>query len=103
MSLETQYETKGSIFYIKIVGLMDYSTIDNFNVEIPEKITEIVVDFSALEFIDSTGIGAILSIIYKAVDRGIVVEFVSLNETVGELFDTVGVFRIIEALQKRGR
>jgi anti-anti-sigma factor len=103
MSMDTLYEQKGSTFYITISGLMDYSTIDSFNVDIPASSTNVVVDLSKLDFIDSTGIGAILSIIYKAVERGVPLELTGVNDTVKELFGTVGVFRIIDSLLKRGQ
>jgi anti-anti-sigma factor len=103
MILEMQHERKGSTLYVKIIGLMDYSTIDRFQLDIPDHIAKLVVDFSALDFIDSSGIGAVLSIIYYASERDLSVEFEGLHHTVSELFETVGVFRIMETLQKRGQ
>ncbi|MDB5053304.1 MAG: hypothetical protein JWM44_1354 [Bacilli bacterium] len=102
MSFELKKEVNESTYFVKIVGLMDYSTIDGFEFNIPEGISKIVVDFATLDFIDSTGIGAILSIIYAATERGIFIEFVGLNETLSDLFKTVGVFDIIEVLQMGG-
>lgn len=102
MNLEMKEEIKGSTLFVRIIGLMDYSTVDNFKVDFPDNINKIVVDFSGLDFIDSTGIGSILSIIHTASDRGLDVEFAGLNEGTRELFDTVGVYRVMEALLRGG-
>ncbi|MFC0213601.1 STAS domain-containing protein [Paenibacillus chartarius] len=98
MHLETHNEVHGEICTIKIIGLLDYSTIDSFKADIPNLINKIIVDFTSLDFIDSTGIGAVLSILYEASARGIGVEFAGLNEAVNELFSTVGVFQIMKGL-----
>lgn len=103
MTFNMREEVNETTFFVKVTGLMDYSTVDNFKVDIPDNITNIVIDFSGLDFIDSTGIGSILSIIYAAGDRGIGVKFKGLNKETQELFETVGVYRIKEALLKGGQ
>ncbi|NRF95577.1 STAS domain-containing protein [Paenibacillus frigoriresistens] len=103
MSLETIKEVRGSSLIIKIIGLMDYSTVDNFKVDFPDNINKIVVDLSELDFIDSTGIGGVLSILFEASVRGVSLEFEGLNETVYDLFDIVGVFQIMDTLLKEGK
>jgi anti-anti-sigma factor len=100
MSLEIVKEIRGSTYFLRIIGLMDYSTIDRFDVDIPGGVTAVHVDFGELDFIDSTGIGSVLSLIFAAKERNIPICFVGLNETVKDIFDTVGVFGIMEALQK---
>jgi anti-anti-sigma factor len=102
-SLEIKREINNSTLLLKITGLMDYSTIEGFEPNIPEKITNIIVDFSELDFIDSSGIGAVLSILYESKEHGASVKFMGLNETVTQLFDTVGVFQIMKALHWEGK
>ncbi|TJY42850.1 STAS domain-containing protein [Cohnella pontilimi] len=103
MPLHIEEQQKGHTLVLKLAGVMDYSTIDGFEPSIPEKTGEVVVDFSALDFIDSTGIGAILLIIHSAHEQDAAVKFTGLDDNIKELFDTVGVFRILESLRKRGR
>lgn len=103
MTFRAEKEMKESTLFIQIMGVMDYSTIESFQIEIPENADKIAVDFSGLEFIDSTGIGSILTLIYEARDRNKDIEFEGLNHEVRELFETVGVFRIMEALRRGGR
>ncbi len=101
--LEMKQHIQGSTLRVEIIGLMDYSTIDDFELGIPDNVTKIIVDLAGLDFIDSTGIGAFLSMIYDASERGSTVEFVSMNNVITELFDTIGIFRIMESLQKGGQ
>jgi anti-anti-sigma factor len=102
MSLEVIRKVNDSVLILKINGLLDYSTIDRFNPNIPDHISTVIVDLSDLDFIDSTGIGAVLSILYETSERGIILKFEGLNETVTEIFDTVGVFQIMKSLLKEG-
>jgi anti-anti-sigma factor len=102
MSLEIAKEIKESTLLVKIIGLLDYSTMDDFQLEIPDSIIKIVIDFTNLDFIDSTGIGAILGIVYNAKEHDRNVEFIGLNQTIVDLFETIGVFRVMEALKRTG-
>lgn len=100
MIFEMKEEVIEATYIVKIIGLMDYSTVDGFEFNIPENISKVVVDFTALDFIDSTGIGAILSMIYAASERKVSIAFTGLNEAVYDLFKTVGVFDIMKALNR---
>jgi anti-anti-sigma factor len=102
MHLEIRQERKDTTLLLHITGVMDYSTVDGMICDIPEGICRLTFELSGLDFIDSTGIGSVLSMIYEANDRRVQVTFEGLNEIVKELFDTVGVFRIIQSLQQRG-
>jgi stage II sporulation protein AA (anti-sigma F factor antagonist) len=102
MTLSIKKEIKESTLFVQIIGLMDYSTMDDFQLEIPSSVTKVVIDFTDLDFIDSTGIGAILGIIYSTKESDRNVEFIGLNQTVIDLFETIGVFRVMEALKRTG-
>ncbi|PYE48828.1 STAS domain-containing protein [Paenibacillus barcinonensis] len=96
LQVETVFEE--SEYTIMLKGLVDYSTIDQFSFHPPEQTSQITLDLSEVEFIDSTGIGTILSVIHYAGERQIGVEFEGLNDATQELFETLGVFKIMEAL-----
>jgi anti-anti-sigma factor len=101
LTVETSLDQGTRTFYIK--GVLDYSTISNFNDCVNDLggISNIVVDLTSLDFIDSTGIGAILELLYTSSEKEIVLEIDGINEEVKDIFNTVGVFRVIEALQRR--
>jgi anti-anti-sigma factor len=92
----------GTVQKVGMKGILDYSTVDSFDFinETPDYVTEIIVEFSDLEFIDSTGIGAILSILHKASSLGASVTFNGMSEETRDLFDTIGVFDIKKSLLK---
>lgn len=85
---------------IKLKGILDFSTVDSFNFHesIGESIIEVEVDFSELEFIDSTGIGAIISIIHMAARLKAKVYFIGMTNEIIDLFETIGVFEIKNSL-----
>ncbi|MFC7686970.1 STAS domain-containing protein [Ureibacillus sp. GCM10028918] len=88
----------------KLNGVLDYSTVDTFDFfnKTKESVTELEVDFSELDFIDSTGIGAILSILHSASNLNAKVNFVGMSDDTKQLFDTIGVFEIKKSLLGEG-
>lgn len=81
--------------------MLDYATIGTFkeaNLNLVG-VTVIIFEFSKLEFTDSTGIGAILDVIYLAGEQQIRVEFRGLGKDIESIFDTMGVFQILRTLQ----
>jgi anti-anti-sigma factor len=104
MDLVIAVSVASSVCTVKFTGTLDYSTAENFipQDEIPQGISSCTLDFSSLEFIDSTGIGLIISILHEAKDRNIGVVFASMNPETEELFDTIGVFKIREQLLRKG-
>lgn len=90
---------------LKVSGFLDYSSMDPFIKgirSIEEGIEKVIVNFGELEFIDSTGIGAIINLAHEANDRHFEVELVGMNPEVRDLFETIGVFDIMSSLQKEG-
>lgn len=98
-------EIANNICTFRVSGVLDYATMNPFieeiqSIELGTK--KVIVDFTELEFIDSTGIGAIINLVHEAMDKKFKVELDGINEEVKELFDTIGVFQIMETLQGEG-
>lgn len=94
---------RGSICTISVYGVLDYATMEPFNKEIKEidaTIDKVVIDFTGLEFIDSTGIGAIINLVHEALQKDFEVELTGIKPEIGELFETIGVYQIMQSLQK---
>ena len=102
MLLTVESNIDGTVQNIGMKGVLDFSTVDSFNFvnETPDFVTEFIVEFSELEFIDSTGISAILSILHKASSLGATVTFNGMSEETKDLFETIGVFEIKKSLLK---
>jgi anti-anti-sigma factor len=58
-----------------------------------EGCTELVVDFSNTEIVNSIGVSILLGVIDSAANAGAKVVFSEVNETTVELFDMLGVSR----------
>jgi anti-anti-sigma factor len=103
MTLTVGRHVTSSELTLTILGVLDYATIGNFNESLGdlEGITSIVIDFGEMEFTDSTGIGAILDTIYAAHEYNVRVVFRGLRQDVEAVFETMGVFQILQALQGR--
>ncbi len=94
---------EGSICTIAVNGVLDYATMDPFIEEIRAievGTTKVIIDFTELEFIDSTGIGAIINLVHEANAKEFAVELVGINTEIEELFETIGVYQIMQSLQK---
>lgn len=101
--LTIKKQVNNSTLTLSINGILDYSSIGNFHEHIETTgISKIIISFSDMEFIDSTGIGAILEIIHLGNENNISVELEDLSEAAKEIFDIIGVFQIQEALRKGG-
>jgi anti-anti-sigma factor len=96
-----------SVYSIVVEGVLDIATVDILHERVDqlekEDFTLLTVDFSKLLFIDSTGIGAILRVIYLSRDKGFSVKLDGMSENIKDIFETVGVMRILATLQKEGR
>lgn len=103
MTLNVERHVSGTKLTLTIQGVLDYATIGILNERIGkvEGITRFLLDFTGMEFTDSTGIGAVLDIIYFANEHNVKVEFCGLSKDVKDVFETMGVFQIVQALQGR--
>lgn len=96
-------EVTENIYTLRVSGVLDYSTMSPFDKEINsiESGTEkVIIDVEELEFIDSTGIGSIINLVHAAVEHNFDVEFAGMSDEIKELFETIGVFKIMESLLK---
>lgn len=96
---------KESVCTLRVSGVLDYSTMGTFIEEvhsIKEGTKKVIIDFEGLDFIDSTGIGAIINLVHEANEKKFKVELVGINEENEVVFDMIGVFEIIESLQLEG-
>jgi anti-anti-sigma factor len=53
-----------------------------------------------LEFIDSTGVGSIINAIYLSKEQKFKMKLQGMNQVIHDLFDTLGVYYMLEAVQK---
>ncbi|MGX6443727.1 STAS domain-containing protein [Neobacillus sp. K501] len=104
MSLTIHIEKNLDQAVVQINGTMDITTIEVFATKMDKlaKVSQLLLDFSNLEFIDSTGIGAIMELIYLSQEQNFTIKLTGMDETIHKIFEIVGLFTILEALKKEG-
>lgn len=103
MSLQIKQVYDNAKIVYEINGVLDISTayiIEEVLAELPEasKIEQLILDFTNLEFIDSTGIGSIMTAIHYAVERQFEIKLENIKDSTREIFEMMGIFQIIDNL-----
>ncbi|WP_413305883.1 STAS domain-containing protein [Bacillus sp. 1P10SD] len=100
--VEKRHEKKCAV--IRIKGILDITTIEDFvtQIEVLPEVHSLILDFSSLEFVDSTGIGAIMELIYLARENNFSIELQGMDEGTKQIFEVVGLFTIMKALKREG-
>ena len=85
---------------VSLLGEVDVLTVDQVRVALEEALAarprEIVVDLSALEFIDSTGLGALIFGFQRARDAGIGYRLARPTRSVHQVLVLSGVLEVVE-------
>jgi anti-anti-sigma factor len=100
MELQIKKIAEDRKLIFKLSGVLDLSTAKSLIDELDSigNVKEVVIDLEHVEFIDSTGIGAIMEFIYHS--QTYQYHFALANyDHFKEIFDTVGLFEIIRVLQ----
>jgi anti-anti-sigma factor len=102
MNLKVEKEVQETTLTLLISGILDISTnnvIDPHLEEINDEINMLIIDFSGLEFIDSTGIGSIMNAIHLSQEKQFKLRFQGVHELTHQVFEMVGLYQILEAVQ----
>ncbi|MFD2680897.1 STAS domain-containing protein [Bacillus seohaeanensis] len=99
LSIEKNLQASSIIFYVQ--GILDFSTVNEFlkSFNELENTEHLILDLSQLEFIDSTGVGAIIELFYLSQENDWNINLQGINEVTYDIFDTIGLFKILEAVQ----
>jgi anti-sigma B factor antagonist len=97
MKLETS--TVAGIALVKPIGEhLDYENVEEFRRQMGEVLsaaTEVVLDMSQLQFVDSSGLGAILSSLRRLSSEGGDLRLAGVNPSVAALLQLVRLDQII--------
>ena len=103
--MEIHVEKKPDVTVVKIAArVMDASNAPAFKEKIAPVIEEnnnVILDVSSLEFLDSSGLGAILSCLRKLTGKGGDMKLCGMTKPVRALFELVRMHRIIEVYNTR--
>lgn len=96
MSLKIDYKTDNNTIEIKPVGEVDIYTSPElknliFNL-IKEK--DLIIDGENLDYIDSTGLGVLMSIYKKLREKDLSLTIINLKPNIYKLFDITGLNKV---------
>jgi len=98
MSLEIENKIQDNIIEIKPIGEVDIYTSPKLKNKIfaliDERNTNILIDGEGLEYIDSTGLGVLMSIYKKLQEKGLNFTIINLKPNIYKLFDITGLNKV---------
>ncbi|OLN22626.1 anti-anti-sigma factor [Domibacillus antri] len=99
MLLTVEKEVQNVTTILKVKGLIDITTTNIIEPYLEEMdgMETVILDFSGLEFIDSTGIGSIMNAIYLSREKNFTLKLQGIDEMTNDVFETVGLYEILEA------
>ena len=92
--VEVKFQQEHSQNILFFSGELDYSTVDDCFQKVQREvrgINQLILDFKGIQFIDSTGIGAILKICAKLVGQGINIMHLQLSDGMFQTMDILGM------------
>lgn len=97
MNLDTQLE--GKLLTVKVDGDLDVNTVRELKTVLEENLTgepNIVLDCEKLNYIDSTGLGVLVSVLKKVQKYGGAIKIINLKSYLAKIFDVTGLTKIFE-------
>ena len=98
-------ETVGEIEIVEVLEKsLDADTVKQFKAEVESKLAsggKLIFDLGMLEFIDSSGLGAILSCLRQINAAGGDLKLCSMSRSVRSMFELVRMHRVIEIYETR--
>lgn len=97
-ALDIRVEERGSWSILRLTGDLDLATSPNLREAIIRLIDEgtrqIVVDLSALEFMDSSGLGVLVAALKRVRENGATLNLVAGGEKILKLFRITGLLQV---------
>jgi len=87
---------ENSIAKLVLEGALDISTVQIFKDEVKNihKVTELIIDFNELSFIDSTGIGSLNQVLNMLNEVKTIFTIKNISEDVYEVLELLGLVEI---------
>lgn len=95
------FKMKKNILIVTLKGELDHNSAEEVRVKIDDKIDmnevkNIILDFSGVSFMDSSGIGAVIGRYKKISQRGGKLFVSNVNNNVNKIFELAGLYKIIK-------
>ncbi|MDD6771660.1 MAG: anti-sigma F factor antagonist [Inconstantimicrobium porci] len=96
-----KFDMKNGILIVTLIGELDHHSAEEARIKIDdmidrEKINKVILDFSSVGFMDSSGIGMVLGRYKKLLVKKGELAAVNLNSSVKRVFELSGMFKVIK-------
>lgn len=96
-----QFERDSNILIITLCGELDHNSAEEVRVKIDDRIDrdnieKVILDFSGVTFMDSSGIGAVLGRYKKLSNKGGKLCVAESNKNVNRIFELAGLYKVIK-------
>ena len=92
--LEIETSNVNSVTCLKLLGELDISTVERFRMsveQLPDDLAEVHLDFYGIEFVDSTGIGALIKVMNQLREQDVKVMVTRIPKEIYEVFDLLSI------------
>jgi len=101
MSMYLNFEKQGNILIATLSGELDHNSAEEVRVRIDDRIDmdnieKVILDFSGVTFMDSSGIGAVLGRYKKLSNKGGALCIAEPNKNVNRIFELAGLYKVIK-------
>ena len=97
MNLDTK--TDGNVLTVKVDGDIDVNSVRDLKTILEDKLTDtpnIVLDCENLNYIDSTGLGVLVSTLKKVQKYDGNIKIIKLKSYLGKIFEVTGLTKIFD-------
>lgn len=96
-----KFEKQGNILITALSGELDHNSAEEVRVKIDDRIDrdnieKVVLDFSGVIFMDSSGIGAVLGRYKKLSNKSGSLCIAAPNKNVNRIFELAGLYKVIK-------
>lgn len=100
-----KFENLDNSLVVILMGELDHHSAEEVRVKIDDRvdrnnISNLILDFSGVTFMDSSGIGVIIGRYKKMSLRKGEISIVAINRNIKRVFELSGIFKIIKTYEK---
>lgn len=100
MDIQVKYDERAKEIFVTLDGDLDLNSVNDFKRCMDENIEEfkagVTIDCSQLRYIDSTGLGVLVSILKKVKEYGGAIKILQLKPYLFKIFDVTGLTNVFE-------
>lgn len=95
------FEKQGKILVAYLSGELDHNSAEEVRVKIDDRIDRdnikrVILNFSGVTFMDSSGIGAVVGRYKKLCNKGGILCITEVNKNVDRIFELAGLYKVIK-------